>query len=115
MANAIKRFYTGQPSTTFTTLYTVDATPGIIIKDIIACNTSTSAAVKLDLCLVPVFNSSAGTAGSSNAILWDSTFATGETKILSIAGILDSTSDTIQAKADTASAMTVNISGLKVT
>lgn len=111
MANTVTRFYTGQPSTTYTTLYTVTAGK-IIVKDVTICNASTVANTGT-LCFVPAAAGSTGTSGVANAILWDSTFAPNETKSLSVSMVLDSTRDIITARAGT-STLTYFISGLVV-
>lgn len=115
MANTLTRFYTGQPTTDFSTLYTVPAVSKIIIKDIVACNATTVAAAALTLSLVPVAAGTTGVAGSSNAILFGSTFSINESKFITGSWILSSTGDTIQAKATTSATITLFISGMVVT
>lgn len=114
MANVVKRFYTGQPSTSIGTLYTVPSATKAIIKDIVATNCST-AEMRLRLHFVPASSGAVGTAAVGNALLYDSTFAGTETKSLSVSLILDSSNDTIQALASTTANITLFISGLEVT
>jgi hypothetical protein len=63
MAYTPIRLYQGQPGTTEATLYTAGGA-GVIIKELLIANTSSSAA-NISLSLVP----SGGSAGSSNRLL----------------------------------------------
>lgn len=114
MANTLKRFYTGQPSTSVGTLYTVPSATKALIKDIMACNTSTEIKY-LSLYSVPASSGAVGTAGSSNAIFYNTPISANDVVSVSVSLILDSSNDTIQANTSTSIAITLFISGLEVT
>lgn len=116
MANTLKRFYTGQPSSTaIDTLYTVPSDTKSLIKDILACNTSTGTRY-LSLHAVPATSTGGlGTAGSSNAIFYNTPIDANDTISLSVSLALDSSNDTIQASQSTSADITLFISGLEVT
>ena len=114
MANTLKRLYTGQPSTSVGTLYTVPSLTKTLIKDIMACNTSTEIKY-LSLYAVPNSLGSVGTAGVSNAIFYNTPISANDVVSVSVSLILDSSNDTIQANTSTSIAITLFISGMEVT
>jgi len=109
----IKKFYEGQPGTTATTLYTAPANTTnqpspyatAIIKEILICNTTSSAAT-----ITIGIN---GTA-AANQIVGTLSVAGNDTKILTGIDTCLSAGDTIQALQGTASAITLLISGVEV-
>lgn len=103
-----KKLYTGQPSTSATTLYTAPASTTTIIKNIIICNTTATAAT-LTLNLVP----SAGAATSANRIMSALNVQPNDTVTVDLSGIL-ATGDFISALQGTSSALTVHITGVEV-
>lgn len=103
-----KKFYTGQPGTTATTLYTAPASTKSIIKNIIVCNTTANAA-NLTISLVP----SGGSASAANRIMSSLNINAYDTVPVDLSGVLD-TGDFLSAQQGTSSALTVHISGLEV-
>lgn len=108
MANTPKRLYQGQPGTAETTLYTVPASVSTIIKEIILCNT-TSTAATISISAVP----SGGTAGVANRIIAGFSVAANDTKTVPLSTVLN-TGDFLSALQGTASAITVTTSGVEM-
>lgn len=103
-----KKFYTGQPGTTATTLYTAPASTTSIIKNIIICNTTANAAT-LTVSLVP----SGGSAAASNRIMSTLNINANDTVAMDLSGVL-ATGDFISALQGTSTALTVHITGVEV-
>lgn len=103
-----KKFYTGQPGTSAGTLYTAPASTTAIIKNILICNTTGSAAtVTLN------FVASGGSAAASNQIMSSLEVAGNNTVAFDLSGVL-STGDFISALQGTSSAITLHITGVEV-
>jgi hypothetical protein len=103
-----QKLYIGQPATTATTLYTAPASTKTIIKNIVICNT-TSTAATLTVSLVP----SGGSAGVTNRIMSTLNINANDTVSMDLSGVL-ATGDFISALQGTSGALTVNISGVEV-
>ena len=103
-----KKLYTGQPGTSASTIYTAPASTTTIIKNILICNTTTSAAT-VTLNLV----ASAGSAAASNRILSTYNVNASDTVAIDLSGVL-ATGDFISAVQGTSSALTLHITGVEV-
>ena len=104
--NTIKQMSAGALSaTTTTTLYTVPASTKAIIKEIVLCNTDTSARTV-------TMQVGAGTA-AANRILSALSLAAGETKFITLSTVLNTT-ETISAGASSANVVSCTISGTEV-
>lgn len=103
-----KKLYTGQPGTAATTLYTAPASTTSLIKNIIICNTTSSAAT-LTLSLVP----SGGSAGVTNRIMSSLNISANDTVAMDLSGVL-STGDFISALQGTSGSLTLHITGVEV-
>lgn len=103
-----KKIYTGQPSTSPATIYTAPASTTTIIKNILICNTTASAAT-VTLNLV----ASGGSAGVNNRILSTYTVTPNDTVAIDLSAVL-STGDFISAVQGTSSALTLHITGVEV-
>lgn len=103
-----KKLYTGQPGTSATTLYTAPASTTTIVKNIIVCNTTSSAAT-LTLSLV----ASGGSAGATNRIMSALEVTGNNTVAFDLSGVL-ATGDFISALQGTSSALTLHITGVEV-
>lgn len=103
-----KKLYTGQPGTSATTLYTAPASTTTIVKNIIVCNTTSSAAT-LTLSLV----ASGGSAGATNRIMSSLNILPNDTVLFELSGVL-STGDFISALQGTSGSLTLHISGVEV-
>lgn len=109
MPYTVKKLYTGQPGTSATTLYTAPASTTTIIKNIIICNTTASAA-SLTLSLVP----SGSAAGTTNRIMSALSINANDTVAMDLSGVL-ATGDFISGLQGTSSALTIHIAGVEVT
>lgn len=108
MANAPKSLYTGQPGTTNGTLYTSPASTKTIVKNIIFCNTTASAAT-ITLNAVP----SGGSATAANRFISAYSVAAGNTIVIDFSFVLE-TGDTLQGLQGTSAAITTLISGVTI-
>lgn len=99
------KLYQGQPTTSFTTLYTVPASTDVKITSIVLCNTSASPATAT-LSVV----TAAGTAGVTNEIVSAMPIGANSTVILDTS-LYMSAADFIAGLQGTAGAVTVTISG----
>jgi hypothetical protein len=97
-----------QPGTSYGTIYTVPAATTVIVKEIVACNT-TGSAVVLDISYVP----SGGTAGVANNIVAQEQIGAYSTVVFLLASVLP-TGAFIAARANIASALTLTASGVTV-
>jgi|TARA_Y100000310_G_scaffold43983_1_gene40915 hypothetical protein len=106
-----KNLYRGQPGTSIATLYTVTNTTDYhtIVKNIIICNTTDTAAT-LDMYTV----ASAGTAAAANQIFSDFTVEGDETVSIDLSLVL-AQNETLQALQGTSAALTLTISGVEHT
>lgn len=95
--------------TAVSTLYTVPASTKAIAKSIDICNTATSGTT-VRLFLVP----NGGTAGTTNAMLYDMSLPANSTLSWTGAQILDTAGDTIQIQAG-ATGCTITASGVQET
>lgn len=106
MANTVKKLsHSALTATTTTTLYTVPASTTTIIKEILLCNTDTSART--------VTIQAGSTTGVADRILSALSLAPGETKILSLSTVL-LTTETITGGASVTSVVSCLISGVEV-
>lgn len=96
-----------QANTSETTVYTVPASTTTIVKQIIVCNTTGSAA-NYSLSIVPA----AGSAGDTNRIIKTVSFAANSTTIYDLTQVMATTAF-ISILQGTASAITVTISGVE--
>lgn len=96
-----------QATTTETTIYTVPASTTAIVKQIIVCNTTASAA-NYSISIVP----SGGAAGDTNRIVKTISFAANSTTIYDLSQVM-ATGGFISILQGTASAITVTISGVE--
>jgi hypothetical protein len=96
-----------QASTSETTIYTVPASTTTIVKQIIICNTTGSAA-DYSLSIVP----SGGSAGDSNRILKLVSFAANSTTVYDLSQVM-ATGGFISILQGTSAAVTVTISGVE--
>lgn len=103
-----KKLYTGQPSTSATTLYTAPASTTTIVKNIVICNTTAS-----DATITVYFVPSAGSAGATNAIISGLTVTANNTLIIECSGVL-ATGDFISSLQGTSGALTLHITGVEV-
>ncbi len=108
MAYTPKKLYTGQPTTSATTLYTAPAATTTIVKNILICNTTGS-----DATVTINFVPSAGSASVSNRIISALTVSGNNTVVVECSGIL-ATGDFISALQNTSSAITLHITGVEV-
>lgn len=106
---SVKQLGQTQPGTSFATIYTAPASTKTIVKEIVVCNV-TGSPVTFDLALVP----NAGSAGVTNQIIAGHTIPANTTVTYTYAQVIP-TGAFISAKAGTASAITVTISGVEVT
>lgn len=112
MANStIKKLVAGsQIAATVTTYYTVGTNLRAVLTQVTLTNTTTTART-VDLHLIP----SGGTASASNQILSDFPVPANSTKAVFVAvGHVMHTGDFIQAACDSASAVTLQVSGVEV-
>jgi len=108
-----RQFYEGQPGTSATTLYTAPANNANVpapyatamIKEIIACNTTSSAAT--------VIIGINGTA-AANQIIGTTSIAGNDSKVLSELTTAVPAGGTIQALQGTSGAITLTISGIEI-
>lgn len=96
---------TALSATLTTTLYTVPASTKTIIKEMVICNTESSALT------VSVFVGTSATV--ANAVLDAVTFGAGETKIFTFSTVLVA-ADQIRGGASAASMVSINASGVEV-
>ncbi len=99
------KLYQGQPGTTSTLLHTVATGKKTIVKNILICNTTSSAAT-----LSVYF----GTASAPNQILNAYSVKANDTILIELSGVLDA-SDVVRALQGTTGALTVHLSGVEVT
>lgn len=105
-----KQLYQGQLAASETTLAGVPADTKWIILHIIVANTDT-AAHTFGLSCVP----NGGSAGNANRIIPTGTeIAAGDTLLLDVFIVMDTPGDFLSAIADTASKLTITISGCEV-
>lgn len=105
-----KRLVAGSALTVaLATYYTVPAGTTTILKEIVLCNTDTSART-VDLHIIP----SAGTGAVANQIFQDLAIQAGETKIFSVSQVLPAGSF-LQALASTGAVVSLNCSGVEIT
>lgn len=104
-----KKLYTGQPGTTATTLYTAPASTSTIVKNILICNTTASAAT-----ITLSFVASGGSAGATNRIMSALEVTANNTVAFDLSGVL-ATGDFISALQGTSGALTLHITGVEVT
>lgn len=109
MATTAKPLYINQPGTTVSSLYTTPASTTTIIKTIVICNT-TSTAAKLRLYVVP----SGQTAGAAYAIVYDRDITANDTVVLDLSTVMTA-GYFIAGSQTTSGALSVNISGVEVT
>lgn len=104
-----KKLYQGQLTTTNSALYTVANTTGkfTIVRSIIAVNTDSNAR-QLLVCAVP----SGGTAGATNMLLDQVSVPAGATLTFDVIFVLGQ-NESVNAKCDAGSVMTVTISGVE--
>jgi hypothetical protein len=89
------------------THYTVPASTTTIVKQLVLCNTTASNAT-VDVHLVP----SGGTAGVSNALVYNLTVDALSTMFVNVAAVM-ATSDFISAKANVAATVTMHSFGIE--
>ncbi len=89
------------------THYTVPGSTTAIVKQIVLCNT-TASNTTVDVHLVP----SGGTAGVSNALLYNMTVDANSTLFVNVAAVM-ATSDFIAAKANLATTVTMHSFGIE--
>jgi hypothetical protein len=109
MPNVAKRLAQTQPGTSYATAYTVPASTSTIVREVVACNTTASSVV-LDVSLV----ASGGTAGVTNNVIAQHTLQPYQTVIYTFSQVL-ATGGFVSAKAGTASAITLTVSGVEIT
>ena len=103
-----KKLYSGQPTTSATTLYTTPASTSTIVKNILMTNTTATDAT-ITISFVP----SGGTAGATNRVFTGYTVKANDTVAVDLSSVL-STSDFISALQGTSGAITIYISGVEV-
>jgi|UPI0005D115A5 hypothetical protein len=108
MANIPKRLYTGQPTDTVSTLYTVPLNKKAIVKNIILCNTGVS-----DTKVTLYFTPSGMEAAPDNCVVSNYMVTHGDTVVIDLAGVLEA-GDMIKGLQDTGGAITVYASGIEV-
>lgn len=96
---------TALSATLTTTLYTVPASTKTIVKEMVICNTETSALT------VSIFVGTSATA--ANAIIDAVSFAPGETKLFTFSTVLVA-ADQIRGGASAANVVSINASGVEV-
>lgn len=99
------KIYQGQPGTTSTLLHTVSSGKKTIVKNVVICNT-TSTAATLSLYF--------GAATAANQIMNAYSVRANDTVMVELSAVLDA-ADVIRALQGTSSALTVHISGVEVT
>jgi hypothetical protein len=99
------KLYQGQPGTASTLLHTVSSGKKTIVKNVLICNT-TSTAANLSLYF--------GTATASNQMLNAYNVRANDTVLIEMSGVLDA-GDVIRALQGTSGALTIHVSGVEVT
>lgn len=100
-----KQLGQSQPGTSYAMIYTVPGSTSCILKEVVACNV-TGAAVVLDLSIV----ASGGTAGVTNNVIAQHQIGAYSMVSYTFSQVM-ATGGFISAKAGTASALTLTISG----
>lgn len=100
------RLYQGQPATSEATLYTVPAATTVIVKQVVAANTSAAAAT-ISLSLVP----SGGAAGAANRLLGAVSIPANSSISLDLSQVMTA-GDFLSGSQGTAAAVTLTISGV---
>lgn len=108
MATTPMKLWQGQPSTAAATEYTVPASTTAIIKNIVLCNTTATAAT-VTLYMV----TSGGTPGVANAIVYSYNVNPNDTIVIDGSFVMGA-GDFLAAVQATASAITVTVSGVQV-
>jgi hypothetical protein len=101
------RLYQGQPGTSTATAFTASTT-NVIVKEVVMCNTSSSAAT-VTVYLVPTGNSAA----AANAIISSFTVQPNATAVQAFSQVMNN-GDFLAASQGTASAITVTVSGVTI-
>ena len=108
MANSLKCVNIVQLGTSFSTIYTVPGSTNFTVSMLHLVNTGSASTV--DVCVVP----SGGTAQQSNAIMWQQTITINDVLEI-LKGDIWNTGTTLQARAQTGSAINLKLAGIETT
>lgn len=109
MANSLKCVNILALTTGFQTVYTVPAATTFTVSMLHLCNTGSTSTV--DVCVVP----NGGSAGQSNAILWQFSNLTTNDVLEILKGDIWNTGTTLQARCQTGAAVNLKLAGIEST